>query len=259
MAASVTDLGSTKQDFTYEIIADGVSLPIDFQGQLAAGSKRMYDTWHFFLGEQQLRQSRIRLRMIGGPGRFDAYYANVAVHPAQVSGFYTMHNNEAVVKFNAADPRRNLAVTFHEISHLITAAHLGPTPVWLTEGLAEYFETMQVKGQSGAIHPNWDHIKRLQMTPPPTLRGYLATDRTQWYGAQIHRNYAIAWSLVHFLLREAPAMYALRGVVKQARENFCKPFSAVSALEKAYPGGIARLEADWRKWLAGSNFPIQQI
>ncbi len=48
--ASVVDLSMKKQDFTYEIIPDDVQLPLDFQGQLAAGSKRMYDTWHFFLG-----------------------------------------------------------------------------------------------------------------------------------------------------------------------------------------------------------------
>lgn len=70
--ASVADLDMTKQDFTYEIIPDGVALPIDFQGKLAAGSKRMYDTWHFLLGEEKLRQARILLRLIGGPDRFDA-------------------------------------------------------------------------------------------------------------------------------------------------------------------------------------------
>ena len=39
--ASVVDLSMKKLDFTYEIIPDGVELPLDFQGQLAAGSKRM--------------------------------------------------------------------------------------------------------------------------------------------------------------------------------------------------------------------------
>ena len=102
--ASVVDLGMTKQDFTYEIIPDGVALPLDFQGQLAAGSKRMYDTWNFFLGEEQLRQSRIQLLLIGDPERFDAYYANGSPGKKQVSGFYSMSKNQAVVKFDPAKP-----------------------------------------------------------------------------------------------------------------------------------------------------------
>ena len=256
--ASVIDLGMSKQDFTYEIIPDGVDVPLDFQGQLAAGSKRMYDTWHFFLGEQKLRQSRIQVRLIGGPDRFDAFYANVSPGSKKVSGFYSMGKNEAVVKFDPAQPARNVGTTFHEISHLITAAHLGPTSPWLTEGLAEYFETMQVKGQGGVIYPNMGHIKLLQSTPLPRLRDYFAIDRPEWHGEYRDRNYAIAWSLIHFLMEGSPGMYALQETIKAAQVNFCKPFSAVVALGKAYPGGTPQLEADWRQWLSSNNFQVQQ-
>jgi Domain of unknown function (DUF4124)/Protein of unknown function (DUF1570) len=257
---SIVDLGKSKQDFTYEIVPVGVSLPIDFQGQLAAGSKRMYDTWHFFLGEENLRQSKIQLLLLGDPDRFDAYYANGSTLPgsAKIAGFYRINENQAVVKYNAKRPVQNLRTTFHEISHLITASHLGPTPPWLTEGLAEYFETMQVAGQGGAIHPNHGHIKLLRTIPLPSLGNYLAIDGSDWYEKNRDRNYAIAWSLVNFLMSGAPGKYALRETVQQSHENFCKPFSAAAALSKAYPGGIRQLEADWRKWLASGDFQVQQ-
>ena len=256
--ASVVDLGMKKQDFTYEIIPDGVALPINFQGQLTAGSKRMYDSWHFFLGEENLRQSRIQLLLMGDPDRFDAYHTNGSPGSRQVDGFYRMSKNQAVVKYRPARPDRNLAVSFHEISHLITAAHLGPTPPWLTEGLAEYFETMQVQGQSGAIYPDRGHIKLLQTISLPSLREYLSIGRPEWHGEDRNRNYAIAWSIIHFLMEGSPGMYALQETVKQAQENFCKPFSAAVALGKAYPGGLRQLEADWLKWLTSSEFQVQQ-
>ena len=258
--ASVVDLGMTKQDFTYEIIPDGVSLPIAFQGQLAAGSKRMYDTWHFFLGEENLRQSRIQVLLMGDPNRFDAYYAqsSPASGNRQVAGFYSMGKNQAVVKYDTNRPAQNLSTTFHEISHLITAAHLGPTPPWLTEGLAGYFETMQVQGQAGVIYPNYSHIKLLRSTPLPRLADYLSIKRSDWYEVNRGRNYAIAWSLVNFLMSGAPGTYALQETVRQVHGNFCKPFSVEGALDKAYPGGLRRLEADWRKWLASGEFKVQQ-
>jgi hypothetical protein len=256
--ASVMDLSMKKRDFTYQIIPDGISVPTDFPGQLAAGSKRIYDTWHFFLGEQKLRQSQITVLLIGGPDRFDAYHAKASPGSKPVNGFYSMSQNLAVVKFDSANQAQALRTTFHEISHLITASHLGPTPPWLTEGLSEYFETMQVKDQTGSIHPNETHIKLLKKTPLPRLRDYLSIDRPEWHGANRDRNYAIAWSLMNFLLQGAPGMYALQQVIQQAEANFCQPFSATDALDLAYPGGIPRLEQDWRQWLANGEFQIQQ-
>ena len=259
--ASVVDLRNSKQDFTYEIIPDGVSLQIDFQGQLAAGSKRMYDTWNFFLGEENLRQSRIQLLLMGDPERFDAYYANGSRLPGSgnVAGFYRINENRAVVKYDAKRPVQNLRTTFHEVSHLITASHLGPIPAWLTEGLAEYFETMQVAGQGGTLHPNHAHIKLLRTIPLPSIQNYLAIDGPDWYEKNRDRNYAITWSLVYFLMSGAPGTYALQETIQQSHKNFCKPFSVAAALDKAYPGGLQQLETDWRKWLAGGNFQIQQM
>ncbi len=257
--ASVLNVGMAKQDFSYKIIPDGVEVPIDFPGQLAAGSKRIYDTWHFFLGEERLRQAEISVLLIGGAGRFDAYYANVSPGSKRVNGFYSMARNQAIVNFDSGNIQRTFGTTLHEVSHLITASHLGPTAPWLTEGLAEYFETMQVNDQSGTVYPNPAHIKLLKMSKLPRLRHYLAIDRPEWHGEERQRNYAIAWSLMNFLLQAAPGMYALQEVIQRAESHFCQPFSAASALDKAYPGGLERLERDWRKWLAEDSFQIQQI
>ncbi|MEQ8804118.1 MAG: DUF1570 domain-containing protein, partial [Haliea sp.] len=250
--ATVLDLGRSKQDFSYEIVAEGVTLPQNFEGQVAAGSKRIYDIWHFFLGEQRLRQSRIRLLMVGDPARFDAYYGPIPIGRGPVQGFYRMSNNQAVVKASSTDRARNLAVAFHEVSHLITASHLGPTPPWLTEGLAEYFETLEVRDQAGFVHINEAHMALLRSTSLPSLAEYFSIDREAFYGPDRSRNYAIAWSLTHFLLEDAPGMYALQRVIQQAEARFCQPFSAVAELDAAYPGGLPRLEQDWRQWLGRS-------
>jgi hypothetical protein len=219
----------------------------------------MYDVWHFFLGEQRLRQSRIRLLMVGDPARFDAYYGPVDLGRGPVQGFYRMSNNQAFVKASANDPVRNLAVAFHEISHLITASHLGPTSPWLTEGLAEYFEMLVVKDQTGTIHVNEAHMALLSRSELPPLVDYLSIGRDHWYGPERSLHYAIAWSLAHFLLEGAPGMYALQDVVQQAEASFCQPFSAIAALDAAYPGGLRRLELDWRQWLARSPEQTHQI
>lgn len=257
--ATVLDFGMSKQDFSYEILAEDFAIPPGFDGHIAAGSKRMYDVWHFLLGEQRLRQSRIRLRMVGSPARFDAYYGPIAAGRGPVQGFYRMSSNEAVVKADARDPARNLAVAFHEVSHLITASHLGPTPPWLTEGLAGYFETLQVRDQTGVVSANESHMRILRNTALPSLAQYLAIGRDQFYGSDRNLNYAIAWSLMHFLLEGAPGMYALQQLIQQAEAHFCQPFSAPAELDAAYPGGLRRLEKDWRQWLGREERQAHQI
>ena len=256
--ASVIDLAGSKRDFTYSIEADGVKLPIKFQGQINAGSKRMYDTWHFFLGEANLRQSHIKLRLIGGAGRYDAFQAKAWPNGKPSSGFYSLARNEAYVKYEANADERALAVSFHEISHLITATHLGPTPPWLTEGLAEYFETMEVKSQLGIIKPNIEHIRLLRSSRLPQLDSFFSLDRTQWHGDQRSLNYAIAWSVTHFLMSGAPGMYAMQEVIRQSHANLCQPFSPAAVLADQYPGGLIQLERDWKIWLSGSQFPTHQ-
>lgn len=248
--ATVFDMSGAKRDFTYEISADGFTLPSNFQGQIYAGSKRIYDTWHFFLGERSLRQSRIKLRLFDGKEKYDAFRKVAWPGSKPSNGFYSPGRNEAYVKFDQRNPVRAVRTSFHEISHLITASHLGVTPPWLTEGLAEYFEMLELNTLTGAVDLNHAHLRLLQQQGRPSLKQLLLTNRAMWHGEQRDLNYAAAWSLVHFLLQGAPGMYALKDVIQGFHSHFCQPFPALNALDSAYPGGLSRLESDWGRWLS---------
>jgi peptidase MA superfamily protein/uncharacterized protein DUF4124 len=259
VVASVRNVGPAKRDFQYHIESPGVLLPQTFNGKIAAASKRMYDTWHFFIGEENLRQTNIKLLLLPTQAAFDEYRGKYMQDTRPIAGFYTIASNEAVVHYlpDNLDATRSTAI--HEVSHLITAGHLGPTPSWLTEGLAEYFENIDVRGQSGVVYPNGHHLALLRQTQLPTLAEFVAQSDTEWRGADRGLNYAISWSLVYFLMDGDPGMHALKDVVAQAHDNFCKPWSAADALAAAYPGGMARLEGDWQSWLAQSQHGAHQM
>lgn len=256
--AEVMDLSGETRDFTIDIQGDGFQVGNNFQGQVAAASKRMYDTWHYFLGKQRLRQSSITLRIIGGPDRYQAFRAKALPDSQPNNGFYRAAENIAYVQH---DPRREdqtRRTAFHEISHLITASHLGPTAPWLTEGLAEYFETMTVRDQSGLIATNASHLKRLRTQRVPDLSEYLALAPEKWYGPNRDLHYAMAWSLVHFMMQDPGARGSLRDLMQEAHAQFCKPFSAADALARYYPGGLQRLTRDWHNWLQQrAHLPLQ--
>jgi hypothetical protein len=109
------------------------------------------------------------------------------------------------------------------------------------------------------VYPNGHHLQLLKQNPLPTLAEFVAQTDTEWRGAGRELNYAMSWSLVYFLMEGAPGMGALKTVVAEAHENFCKPWSAAEALAKAYPGGMARLEQDWQEWLAQNDYGTHQI
>lgn len=89
----------------------------------------------------------------------------------------------------------------HEATHALLHAAVGDLPLWLDEGLAEYFE-----GPGGRLGANPEHLARL---PDDVKAGWLPdlarletlTDVRQ----MSPRDYRESWAWIHFLLNGPPA------------------------------------------------------
>lgn len=89
----------------------------------------------------------------------------------------------------------------HECTHGLLHATLGEVPLWLDEGLAEYFEV----DPDDPNHINKEHAKRLALAIQNGWRpdlDRLATLET--VGEMQRADYQEAWAWVHFLLHESP-------------------------------------------------------
>lgn len=89
----------------------------------------------------------------------------------------------------------------HEYTHGVLHAALRSVPLWLDEGLAEYFET--TAGGPAKRHP--EHIPRLAVAiqngwHPDLARLELLEDVAEMQRA----DYQEAWAWVHYLLHDAP-------------------------------------------------------
>src|SRR5690606_31664646 len=126
---------------------------------------------------------------------------------AAAGGFYSLLDNQ-VATFQYPDDRRTLGVLRHEAVHVMVGGMLGPTaPLWLNEGLAEYFEQMETGGQFAHVLPNetWLEIARHAVSSgyPRRLADLLAMDGDTWYGSSQQTHYALGWGLVYFLMDSA--------------------------------------------------------
>jgi Protein of unknown function (DUF1570) len=133
----------------------------------------------------------------------------------------------------------------HELTHAILHSALKDVPLWLDEGLAEYFE----------VPPGWDganlqHVEQLRQPPGPKFdldRLEKLTDVQQMSPME----YRESWAWVHLMLRSTPqAKQALISYLQELRSNPqpgpLRPRLATAflSLEAALERHLADLEAN---------------
>lgn len=258
-------------------VEDGV-LPERYRAQIDAGTRRIYAQWRAWLGDAASAGPPVNLRFVGDGERFTALWGKGAGANWTPTGFYRLRSNEAVVLYTPAYRDNALANAFHEISHLVTAWHLGSSPPWLNEGIAEYFETMsfdpggvengssengyvestyfkstysenEIAGERARFHPSRAHLDLLRAQGPLPLDELLGIAGRDWTAEAAHRRYASAWSLIAFLMDSSPGRETLQALVRQAHAQRRAPAADLAPPLATYPGGRKALEAAWRRWV----------
>lgn len=248
-ASSTLTLSSGHREFFVSVRTENAVIPSRFEGQISAAAKRAYDQWRDWLGDEAMVRSHINVRFIGDEAQFRETYGKSKSDEWMPVGFYRIQSNEALILYTPSYQPLALSTAFHEVSHLITAWHLGPTPPWLNEGLAEHFETMQVSQQSARFADNAYHIDLLRSEGPVALRDIVQLSGKQWMASDTERRYASAWSLVAFMLDSPAGQRTLQSVIREAYAQRCTPGYELLETLGSYPGGITAFERDWRRWL----------
>ena len=131
-------------------------------------------------------------------------YANyMAEHfpglPSRRAFFVGKPGELAVYAFWGANIEADLR---HECTHGFLHSCLGEVPLWLDEGLAEYFETAPTDPRL----INAEHTKRLGLALRNGWRPDLARlEQLETVDQMQRADYQEAWAWVHFLMHESPA------------------------------------------------------
>ena len=247
---------SKRQYFTLKVTKDSYTLPPFIEDRVSADVKQIYSILASDLNLDHLRQVFLNVRIIENQEDFQVYKNKMAPKLRTNSGFYTSKNNEAVV-FQGKRPETMRAVVRHESSHVIMAGLYGYTPSWFNEGFAEYFERLKTGGQIREIEPASNHLKHLNILlkqPDLSLKRYLETHTQDWYAGNLQDNYALAWSIVYFLMSHEEGKTFLKGMLNQLAKNYCLQFSSTRYFENNYPGGLINFEQAWMFWLKREQY-----
>jgi hypothetical protein len=144
---------------------------------------------------------------------------------------------------------------FHQFAHAVIGGQL---PIWVNEGVAEYFGESLFTGDgfvTGLIPP--DRLKRIKdeitKKDARSIKDMMLMDRSQWNAQLRIINYDQAWSMVHFLIN------ANNGKYQQAFSNFMLGIGRGMPWDQSWMhtfGTIDGFEQQWHDWwLAQSDDP----
>jgi hypothetical protein len=126
----------------------------------------------------------------------------------------------------------------HEYTHGLLHASLKQVPLWLDEGIAEYFEVPD----AGPQRINAEHAQRLTTAVQngwrPDLRRLEAIENVN----EMHRlDYQEAWAWVHFLMHESPETRSLLLGYVESLQSGNEPASLAQIVEQNIPQADQRL------------------
>jgi tetratricopeptide (TPR) repeat protein len=200
-----------------------------------------------------------RLVVFNGDRQFAPYRLN------EVStAFYLSGPDRDFIVMKSFDENANRIVV-HEYAHLVIR-HAGLRfPLWLNEGLAEFFSTLAPEGQRmsvGAVP--LDRLLYLsdRTTMLPLERLFAVTSGSSEYNTQTHAGvfYSQSWALTHMLMVDS----RYRGKFKDLQKRIGSGMPSAAAFAEVYgmtPAAVARDLANYVQrnqysyFLANYKFP----
>lgn len=169
-----------------------------------------------------------------------------------VRGVFILDTNEVAV-WNHGDREQVLATLFHETSHVILHQLAPETPIWLQEGLAQYFETLNLEDPEARPGPLPAAAKRIREWVDDgtliTLSDYLNISEARWRQMAHNQDavpYTLAWAIVYFLMSHPTGEQTLRRALHDLEKTGTRP--TLDRLHRLYPGGLRNLEQRFFYW-----------
>lgn len=185
--------------------------------------------------------------------------------PGDVSGAFqpSAEVNYITLSADSSHVRNTTALAFHEYVHLLVKNSGAPIPLWLNEGLAEFYSTFELAGDERRVRLGQALKSRAQ-----TLREgawlslstlFKVDDQSPSYNEARGREifYAESWAFVHYLLgagaasrRPQLARYIALLAAGQPHEN---------ALREAFQTNPETLEKEFRQYVQQGRYAEQAV
>ena len=182
--------------------------------------------------------------------------------PANVAGYFQPGEDVNYIAMSL-DPRERdpFSIAFHEYVHLHLQDNVPGVPLWLNEGLAEFYGSLQFSGGEALLGVPLPYYIRLlrseEMLPLTTLLGI--DIRSPHYNEQDKSGifYGQSWALVHYLmLGGGPAR---QDQFKRFLQRISQGDDAAKALEISFGMTLDALEKELHAYVRRGDMPALRI
>lgn len=149
---------------------------------------------------------------------------------------------------------------FHEFVHSLTNDSTANMPLWLSEGIAEFYETLEVTDKDTKVTlgtPISHHILRLRETKfMPFPQFFAVHHKSAEYNERDKQSifYAQAWAFVHYV------MLGNNGQRQPQLGQFVNLLGTGAPVEecfkKAFQTDFAAMEKELKNYIGGSRYPV---
>jgi tetratricopeptide (TPR) repeat protein len=179
--------------------------------------------------------------------------------PTSISGFFLPGDDVNYIAISLDPSGDPYGTAFHEYVHLHVKDNIPGAPLWLNEGLAELYESLQFSGSDvliGTPNHNYVYLRQGELLPLKTL--FSISTNSPHYNEQDKAGifYGESWALVHYLMLGDRAR---QDQFRQFLQRVGRGDDAAKAIEGAYGITLDTLEEELRSYIRRGNITAQRI
>ncbi len=186
---------------------------------------------------------------------FQPYLRTYAGRPMESGGYFLSTQLANYVAINGDRRADGTSIIYHEYLHYVLRNQFASLPLWLHEGLAEYYSTFKVVGDQAKIGlPILEHVTWLRKNPLIPLASLFAVEEdSKEYNENSRRGafYAESWALVHYLISGNPERRRQASEYLRLAQAGAPP---AKIFEQAFGAGPATLERELSNYVKGYLF-----
>ncbi|HKQ97647.1 MAG TPA: tetratricopeptide repeat protein, partial [Candidatus Polarisedimenticolia bacterium] len=176
---------------------------------------------------------------------------------ANIDGYFTSHADGIYLSINATPATDPWPVIYHEYAHFFLSNNFTDIPLWVNEGMAEYFGTFRVEGTSSIVGgPIKSHIAWLRDHETMPLKRLFNVD---YESPEYHEDsrqgtyYAQSWAVTHYFLWNPDGPGGMEAFMRLKPRG--TSLAASLAPLTAHPG---ETEEKFLAWLKAKRFPYHE-
>lgn len=173
--------------------------------------------------------------------------------PANVAGYFQQGRDENMIALNIAGDE--LRTIFHEYTHLLTSQNPHEWPLWLTEGIAEFYSTFTINKQEVSLGvPISNHVYLLRANEFMPFQQFIKVDHgSPAYNERDKQGvfYAQSWAFVHYLImgnmKRKPQLVQFINLLAAGQRSD-------SAFNEAFMTDFKDMEKELRNYIKNSSY-----